>query len=432
MYRKIIILLLFLIFPIVLNAQAPPRAETQAAVLQDLSQRVGQTVSLGSFSSQQWFFGAYDFVRDLGCVGAPVAAPVAGGWQRFEYVYQNTTYVYLISDDTSSIVLCNEAALPTAIPPATAFAPSTQTSIPTVEPITATQTPAPVILVTPSSTAQPNIVTPESCVLPPRLEIGTIAAVTPGEPNWIHRQPARSTEKIGEIPGGEQVTVLDGPRCDLSTRMNYWQVDYNGLIGWTSEGSDGDYWLQPILPIEDDLLVDFVRQAQEPTWLDAVSSDTLVELSPGGLFLALGDTLGSVSLWLAPESELILAVDRQSPITAIEFHNSDSIIAIGSADGRVFVARNLLGDDLPSLTFGHDSAVSTIAISNDRSLLVVGDAAGKLTFWNLMAENTTTPALSLQLSEPAGSIEINLTTVLVRTINGGILTALRIPVPRGG
>lgn len=430
MHKGFFVLALLLLFPIYLSAQAPPRAETQAAVLQDLSQRVGQSLSLGSFSSQQWFFGTYDFVRDLGCLGSPATAPVGGGWQRFEYVLQNTTYVYLISDDASSLILCNEASLPTPLPSTTSFIPPIATANIVIEtsipPATATA-----VLPQATPTIQAIVATPETCNLVPRLEVGSIAQVTPGDPNWVHRQPSRSTEKIGEIPGNAQFTVLDGPRCDLSSRMNYWQVDYNGLIGWTSEGLDGQYWLQPAISVADDL-IDYVRQAQSPAWLDAVSSDTLVELSPGGLLVALGDSSGMVNLWFASTGEFIRGIDRQSPITAIRFHSSDSIIVIGSADGRVMVERDVLGVDLPIVEFVHDSSVTALALSNDRSLVVVGDAAGKITFWNLAVEDTTTPALTLQLSEPAGEIEIKGTTVLIRTFNGDVLAAFRIPAPSGG
>src|SRR5262245_28476857 len=90
-------------------AQQPSRQQTQAAVLNALSQRVGVPgLGLGSLADWNWFFGPYDFVVSQGCVGAPSVAPVNDVWQRFELSYKGTEYVYLISSDAQHMVLCNE------------------------------------------------------------------------------------------------------------------------------------------------------------------------------------------------------------------------------------------------------------------------------------------------------------------------------------
>ena len=79
--------------------------------------------------------------------------------------------------------------------------------------------------------------------LPTRLVVGQTGHVTPGSPNNLRAGASSSTEKIGEIPGGGAFTVLSGPIC--SNGLNYWQVSYNGQSGWTAEGRDGAYWLEP-------------------------------------------------------------------------------------------------------------------------------------------------------------------------------------------
>lgn len=78
-----------------------------------------------------------------------------------------------------------------------------------------------------------------------RLEIGMWARVTPGEPNNVRILPLHSSERIGQIPGGGEFVVLDGPECD--NNYTWWKVDYNGLIGWTAEWGYiyGEYWLEP-------------------------------------------------------------------------------------------------------------------------------------------------------------------------------------------
>jgi len=61
------------------------------------------------------------------------------------------------------------------------------------------------------------------------------------------RDAATKTGKlVGKIPGGESFDVLDGPRC--ADGMNWWQVNYADVQGWTVEADSKDYWLVPYDP----------------------------------------------------------------------------------------------------------------------------------------------------------------------------------------
>jgi hypothetical protein len=85
--------------------------------------------------------------------------------------------------------------------------------------------------------------------LPSRLQIGIKARVTPGDPNALNTQPAPATKdpaskRLAPIPGGGIFRVIGGPVCAWGYR--WWQVDYNGTIGWTAEGENTTYWLEPI------------------------------------------------------------------------------------------------------------------------------------------------------------------------------------------
>lgn len=86
----------------------------------------------------------------------------------------------------------------------------------------------------------------DDCPLPPQLTIGERGVVTPGQSNNVRDQPSRSGQRVGEIPSGGMFDVLDGPAC--ADGFNWWQVDYDGLIGWTVEGLDGEYWITPYTP----------------------------------------------------------------------------------------------------------------------------------------------------------------------------------------
>lgn len=79
-----------------------------------------------------------------------------------------------------------------------------------------------------------------------RLTIGAQGRVTTGQniPNRLREQPATDAVQIGRIPSGAVFQVLDGPVC--ADGFAWWQVAYDGRTGWTAEGTDGDYWLEPV------------------------------------------------------------------------------------------------------------------------------------------------------------------------------------------
>jgi hypothetical protein len=79
--------------------------------------------------------------------------------------------------------------------------------------------------------------------LPSRLKIGQPGRVTPGDANNLRAEPTTQSQRVGQIPGGGAFMVLDGPVC--TPGMAWWQVEYNGVVGWTGEGQDNTYWLEP-------------------------------------------------------------------------------------------------------------------------------------------------------------------------------------------
>jgi hypothetical protein len=77
----------------------------------------------------------------------------------------------------------------------------------------------------------------------PRLIVGKQGQVTPGDPNALRESPTGPT--IGRIPGSAFFDVIGGPQCGDKSRT-YWQVNYNGMVGWTAEGEGKIYWLTPV------------------------------------------------------------------------------------------------------------------------------------------------------------------------------------------
>ncbi|MCB9453208.1 MAG: SH3 domain-containing protein [Anaerolineaceae bacterium] len=90
--------------------------------------------------------------------------------------------------------------------------------------------------------AQDSVTCPNS--LPPTLIIGQMGRVLPGDPNRIRAEPSTGGAEMGYIPGGAVFTVLDGPVC--AEGYTWWQVDYNGSVGWTVQGDNATYWIEPL------------------------------------------------------------------------------------------------------------------------------------------------------------------------------------------
>lgn len=88
---------------------------------------------------------------------------------------------------------------------------------------------------------------PSSCQGAPqiRLAIGDIAIVlSPTVPNRIRSLPSTDGAIVGEIPGGFEFIVRDGPVCeDVYT---WFLVEYEGVTGWTAEGTGQTYFVEPI------------------------------------------------------------------------------------------------------------------------------------------------------------------------------------------
>lgn len=80
-------------------------------------------------------------------------------------------------------------------------------------------------------------------LLPPQLTVGGQGQVTPGLPNKVRSQAGSSAAQIGAIPGEGVFQVVGGPAC--AEGLWWWQVNYNGLIGWTANGDSSEYWVKP-------------------------------------------------------------------------------------------------------------------------------------------------------------------------------------------
>lgn len=84
------------------------------------------------------------------------------------------------------------------------------------------------------------------CALPTRLTInmpGRVRAVTSAGNN-LRAEAGLNAEIIGELPNESEFTVLSEPLC--MDGINWYQIrTLDEQRGWTAEGLDGLYWLEP-------------------------------------------------------------------------------------------------------------------------------------------------------------------------------------------
>ena len=84
---------------------------------------------------------------------------------------------------------------------------------------------------------------PLTCTLATRLDGQKQAEVAQTYSSL--RAAIGSTDVLAVMPHGAVMSIIGGPSCAGGT---YWyEVTYNGLTGWVTEGGDGEYWLEPVV-----------------------------------------------------------------------------------------------------------------------------------------------------------------------------------------
>lgn len=131
---------------------------------------------------------------------------------------------------------------PTPVPTATFTATFTPSITPT---LTATFTPTdtPTPLLSPTPTAPPCPSAP-----PARLTVGQPGRVLDLDPNPINMRSGagRASPRILQVPAGAIFQVRSGPVC--ADGYYWYEVDYNGTVGWIAEGDSTSYFVEPHLP----------------------------------------------------------------------------------------------------------------------------------------------------------------------------------------
>ena len=78
-----------------------------------------------------------------------------------------------------------------------------------------------------------------------RLQAGNQARVVSSSiPNRVRDNPSTSAAQISVIPARGEFTVLDGPVC--ADGYAWYQVQFGDVQGWTAEGSNAEYFIEPV------------------------------------------------------------------------------------------------------------------------------------------------------------------------------------------
>lgn len=158
------------------------------------------------------------------------------------------------------LAACNpdKTPSPTSPPSSTPIPAFTASSTLTNQP---TQTASPKPTATPRPTVKATAARTRTAPPPPATEVAECpgapqallkigdwarVSVDPPLPNKLRSGPGSSSEQIGQAQPGENLLVLEGPRC--ADGYHWWLVrDLAGREGWTAEGDAEGYWLvEPI------------------------------------------------------------------------------------------------------------------------------------------------------------------------------------------
>ncbi|MCA0458087.1 MAG: SH3 domain-containing protein [Chloroflexi bacterium] len=360
-YLIIIVMALFAVVP-VMAQNAPDQIE---AALEDLSTLVNRTVTLTQVDSWNYQQTVYASPA-LGCPQQGIAyADVQTSGFQFIITYGGTVYDYRVSEDGSIVVLCGTAPAPVTVPPC----------------------PPP---------DDPDF-------LPPRLSKDAEAQVVAGGlPNVLREQPGSSSQPLGQIPPEDSFIVLDGPRCTTLDKIVWWQINYNNLIGWTGEGQDGEYWLEPL------------TNGATPT----PTAPTIQDITTGN----------------ANAVSQLYTADVDSPYILNTL--DDTNLILGGADGSITLL-DYRTNTVLSTVAAHDSAISSIAVGIDSLrfayYVATGDQEGIIKIWNVDIQSLALEPLAEIAAHSGAVTSLTFDQRGAILASGGTDTSVRLwSMPDGG
>lgn len=386
--RYLILLLLLLVAGGALSAQGAPQVINIA--LADLNQRLGTAYTLNDIN-WRWEQQTYEDTS-LGCPqeGQTYTQQQIVGY-LFEFFIGEQVYDYRVSGDGEILVFCGVSDV----------APEGEGE---------GDTGAEVI----GSDAYTNPlcpVPPEGITyMPTRLTTDIQARVTPGLPNTLRGEPDAQAAATGEIPGGAVFTVTDGPVCDDEGYL-WWQVNYDGTVGWTAEGRNGDYFIEPLPGIDlpaprialEGGALSLVQELSrlQGNFSGAMAFAPVVEGEAQTNRLVAGGGFGADSVAIYDLNNLAEGtrfLNGPAAVTAVDFGPNPNLPLLGSGDGGIRLW-NIAPDARVverAYLLSQNTAVSAAAFSPDGATMAAaggqafggGEAAENLYAINLWSVDT--------------------------------------------
>lgn len=343
---RILIIAMIMLFVGIIGAQAQGAPAQIDIALNDLSNRVGQTLVVTNLTGWSWDQETYPSSA-LGCAGTQ-GTPGDYPAYQFTMTYGGTTYDYRVSADNTIVVLCSQ----------------TDPNLPTPTP--------------PLDEQYSNRLCIESegdlPYMRSRVNVGMDAEVTEGVLN-LRAAPSPNAEVLQQIPTGLVFRIDGGPSCVED--FVWWYVNVNGQLGYVAEGQNGDYFIEPERPdplqSREIISITNIDQLQE---LTTITGNFVPEVSwaSDGLRMVMPGAVGSDSIWMYRTDQLTLLpdiIESDETMTTIEMRNNDTQAMFGTAEGTVHMWQVVPDPNfniLETLFLNtHQRAITSIAFSPDGS-----------------------------------------------------------------
>lgn len=78
-------------------------------------------------------------------------------------------------------------------------------------------------------------------------ERGRVTHTDDGETLNLRSGPGVDYTILKQMEPLESFFVLDGPQCNTEDEYTWFQIDYDGQVGWIAEGDENQYYAEPFL-----------------------------------------------------------------------------------------------------------------------------------------------------------------------------------------
>jgi WD40 repeat protein len=154
---------------------------------------------------------------------------------------------------------------------------------------------------------------------------------------------------ITEIPNGAVFIVTTGPECDAEGIV-WWQVDYDGIVGWTAESQGTERFIVPQPPTALPQRVVIAADSPQLALLSTIEANILpiMAWSQNGL-LAVPGGVGANGVFVYSISDLSqpFIIERDETITALDLIPNNQQVLAGTDTGSIHIWNIITTVDTP-------------------------------------------------------------------------------------